>query len=347
MKRTLILWSVVAGLALMGCSKSNEGGGGGGQQGGGTGSGSGNLALTAVVSKSLSYAELKDTLGNPISGAEVRINNTLLSPLGPGFYMSTSVVYQKGTTYTLTVDAGEYGSAEATVTAPDVEAVEITAPENGAHFDKNSEISVSWTYGGGSNDGLVGLTFDYTSPQDTTTYESGILDGSTTSHTIPSSATFLDGHAVIDVIAGDYAVIEGLADPDPSDDFEGSIFGVFTDDTVGVNIGTGEGGTEGQWAGTLTGTVDGSNAAGGWAYPYEGIPGVNVAFFVYAGSDTLALGGNTSTWPPQGVQLMSMDFQTTMTITGQLVGADSVTGTWEMSGAHSGSGTWGGRRVAR
>ncbi len=347
MKRTLVLWTVVAALALAGCSKKDEGGEGGGNTGGGTGSGSGNLAVVAVVSPQLTYAELQDTLGQPIADAEVRINGVLLSPAGPGFYMTNSVTYAKGETYTLSINAEGYGSAEATVTAPNIDSLKITAPNDGAQLEPNTAIQVNWSYYGGENNGLVGLSLDYTSPTDTTTYESGILDGATTSHTIPAEATALEGEASISVSAGDFAVIEGLPDPDPTDDFEGSIFGVVTYDDVSVTIGSGGGGAEGQWMGTLSGTMDNSAAGGYWTYPVVGNPLANVGFMVATDQDTVYLGGNTDTWPPQNLNLISEDFQTTMTISGELVGSDSVAGTWEMSGVHNGSGTWGGHRVAR
>ncbi len=345
MKRTLVLWTVVAALALAGCSKKDEGGEGGGNTGGGTGTGSGNLAVVAAVTPSFAYAQLQDTLGQPIAEAEVRINGVLLSPAGLGFYMTNSVTYAKGETYTLSINAEGYGSAEATVTAPNIDSLKVTAPNDGAQLEPNTAIQVNWSYYGGENNGLVGLSLDYSSPTDTTTYESGILDGATTSHTIPAEATALEGEATISVSAGDFAVIEGLPDPDPTDDFEGSIFGVVTYDDVSVTIGSGS--TEEYWVGTLAGTVDGGAAEGYWTYPLVGNPVVNVGFRVVTAQDTLYLGGNTSTWPPQNLNLMSEDFQTTMTVSGQLVGSDSVTGTWEMSGAHSGSGTWGGHRVAR
>ncbi len=346
MKRTLVLWTVVAALALVGCSKKEEGGGGGGSNtGGGTGSGSGNLAVLAAVTPDMAYAQLQDTLGQPITGAEVRINGVLLSPVGSGFYMTNSVTYAKGQTYTLNINAEGYGSAQATVTAPNIDSLKITAPNDGAQLDPNTAFQVTWTYYGGENNGFVGLSLDYTSPTDTTTYESGILDGATTSHTIPAEATALEGEATISVTAGDFARIEGLPDPDPTDPFEGSLFGAATFHKVNVTIGSGS--TEEYWVGTLAGTVDGGAAEGYWTYPLVGNPVANVGFRVVTAQDTLYLGGNTSTWPPQNLNLMSEDFQTTMTVSGQLVGSDSVTGTWEMSGAHSGSGTWGGHRVAR
>ncbi len=345
MKRTLVLWTVVAALALAGCSKKEEGGGGGtgGNTGGGTGSGSGNLALIVAITPDFAYAELKDTLGNPITNAEVRINDVLLSPASPGFYMTQSVTYAKGTTYTLSVNAEGYGTAQASVTAPGIDSLTITQPENGAQLNPNTEIPVSWTYYGGENNGLVGLSLDYSSPTDTTTYESGILQGSTTSHTIPASATALEGEATISVTAGDFALVEGLADPDPTDPFEGSIFGVFTFNTVDVTIGTGGGGNQ-LWSGTLSGTVDNAPAAGYWSYPIDN-PLANIVFYVSTGADTLLFGGNASTWPPQNLSLVSEDLSSTLTISGELVGADSVTGTWQMSGAHTGSGTWTGGTV--
>ncbi len=340
MKRTLVLWTVIAALALAGCSKEEEGGGGnGGNTGGGTGTGSGNLAVVAAVAQDLAYAELHDTLGNPVLNAEVRINGTLLNPVGGGVYMTTSVTYAKGVTYTLEINAGEYGTAQATVTAPNIDSLQITQPSPGAQWEPNTEIPVTWEYVGGENNGLVGLSLDYTTPTDTTTYESGILSGSTTSHTIPASATALEGEATVSVMAGDFAVIEGLPDPDPTDPFEGSVFGVFTGDEVDLVIGSGGGGGNQQWTGTLTGTVDGNQASGYWYYPFDN-PLANTMFFVATDTDTLYFGGNTSTWPPQDLSLMSQDLTTSLTVSGDLVGTDSVVGTWQMNGAHSGSGTW-------
>ncbi len=248
----------IASLLISGISCSSnqptEPGNGGEGGGGGSGSGSGAFSVEAYVSTGFSAVKLRDSLGNPITTATVVINGDTLSLYGTTYYSNT-VSYTSGETYNLSIDAGDYGTASATVTAPNIDGVNITSPDSGQVFQTGSPIDVSWVYQGGDNsDGKAGLTLYYDS-RDTLTYYSGILNGTTTSHTIPAGATSLEGDAHISIMAGNLTTISGLLDPDPYDGLDGSFFIVYVFDYVDIYIGdtSGGGGTptdvSGDWGG--------------------------------------------------------------------------------------------------
>lgn len=328
------LWILTATLALIlsGCTKESTTGpgeGGGGGTGGGAGSGTGNLVVEAAVTPEGAWVILKDSTGAPITGATVTINGRTLSssPIIGGYYFDSTVVYRKGQTYELRVDAPNYGSAQATAQAPQIDSLKITDPTSGAQFNPGDPIPVSWTYYGGQNDGSVGVSFSY---RDTTTYFSGELSGSTTSHTIPGSATAQEGTARIFVSAGRYIEISGLADS--------SYFAVGTYDEVQVTIGQGGGGT-GDWAGTLEGTLNGQEITGSWYYTAGYFGGV---FASTAGGDTTYFYGQISSWPPQNAWVYTQT-GLVLSFTGTVQG-NQVSGTWEAVFGGTGSGTWEGSR---
>lgn len=239
MRRYLIAIGIAS--MLISCSSKQPTEPGNGEEGGGSGSGAGAFSVVAYVTTGMSVVKLMDSLGNPIGGATVVINGDTLSPYGTTYYSNT-ISYAPGQTYNLTIDAGNYGTASATVTAPNIDGVNIVSPDSGQVFQTGSPINVSWSYQGGDNsDGKVGLTLYYDS-QDTLTYYSGILNGTTTSHTIPSGATSLEGDAHISLMAGNIVTIDGLLDPDPFDDIDGSYFIVYTFDYVYIYIGDTTGG---------------------------------------------------------------------------------------------------------
>ncbi len=241
MRRIILLTSVISIMLMPGCSKSptepEEGGGGGGT------TPSSGYSMYAMVYKtgtaSGAFAKVFDSTGAPVSDAIITINGTSLTYYY-GAYYSSDITYSSGQTYDLVAIIGG-DTFTASVTAPQIDDVQITSPDSGATFPAGSEIPVSWQYVGGSNDKSA-MVMLYNEDMDSTIYYSGILDGSTVSFTIPSSATGNPGNYSVDVAAGGVVTIPGLADPDPLDDIDGSFFVAFVEDMVEITIGDTSGG---------------------------------------------------------------------------------------------------------
>ena len=317
-------WISVAVLALVTGGCKQEGPTGPGENG--TGQGTGNLRIEAVVTPQGAFVELYDSTGQGITGATVIINGQTLTstPLTPGVYMDTTIHYQKGETYELQVNAPGYGSASATVRAPQIDSLKITQPPRGAQLPPGDPIQVVWTYYGGQNDGLVGVNFSYENT-DSLEYESDTLPGSTTQHTIPGSHTTRNGNATISVSAGKITAISGLLTP--------SYFAVGTYDEVEVVIGQGGGGGgTGTWSGTLQGTINGQTVTGTWYYANGYFGGT------LSGGVSTYFGGQISSWPPQNATVFTQT-GLTLSFTGAVQG-NQVSGTWEVTAGGTGSGTW-------
>ncbi len=235
MKRVITLGIVLAVGAFAGCSKSptepGEGGGGGGT------TPTVGYSLFAMVFKvngaSATIAQVFDSTGSFVSDAIIKINDKQLIYFN-GAYYSDSVTYESGQTYNLVAIIGG-DTFTTSATAPTIDDVIITSPDSGATFPAGSAIPVSWQYVGGTNDKYVMVTASNGSME--TVYISDFMDGSTTSHTIPGSATDSVGVYYIQVLAGDYNTIDGLMDPDPLDKINGSFLAVVVWDEVEINIG--------------------------------------------------------------------------------------------------------------
>ncbi len=251
--RKFMTLMVALSMSMMwyGCSKTatepEEGGGG-------EPTPSSSYSMYAMVfsygTSSGALARVYDSTGAPVSDAIITINGTNLTYYN-GTYYSQDVSYSSGQTYELVaiIDGDTFTTS---ATAPQIDAVQITSPDSGTVFPAGSEIPVSWQYTGGSNDKYV-MVMLFNEDADSTVYHSSIMDGSTLSHTIPSSATGNPGNYSISTVAGDVATIPGLSDPDPWDGVDGSFFAVFVEDFVEISIGDTSGETptdiSGVWGG--------------------------------------------------------------------------------------------------
>lgn len=193
-----------------------------------------NFSIVAIVHEDGATVFLWDSLGNTIDNATVVINNDTL-PLFFDIYYDTLVRFANGATYSLHVDAGTYGTLDAQVTAPSIDSLKISFPTPNTQLPMGSPVTVTWNYYGGTNDKDITVMFAYT---DTTTYYTWpALPGSSTSHTIPGSALYKNGDALITVYAGEFLSFEDLLPP-PSPDYGFvSLFAVITSDQVNVVVG--------------------------------------------------------------------------------------------------------------
>ena len=198
MRKNLTVLLTVSIVLAAGCKKKTT------EPGGGGGTASGKIRLAGFVTDMVSYVILEDSLGNPITDATVKINDVLLhyDPLLAS-YFDTTVKYQNGASYTLTVDAGDHGSVQATVVAPTIDSVRITNLTQNQNVLINQPLDVTWQYYGGSNDRYVYFEFAY--DNDSVSYFKYDLDGSTTSHTVPASELDHEGNADVTVGAYNYA----------------------------------------------------------------------------------------------------------------------------------------------
>lgn len=338
--RTAITTLMIASILLaVGCKKSTTGTGGGG----GGGSATGNLRVAGFVYDGGTYVVVQDSAGNPISNAVVVVNNDTIPYFSfIGAYFDSTLVFEKGATYTLSIDAGSQGSVQASVTGPNIDSLHITSPTDGENVPLNEDLGVNWQYFGGNNDKYVSVGLFYGS-EDTARYSEYDLDGSTTSHTIPGSYLNQDGTWSVIVEAYNYTQIEGARYPvgsqTPPD--LGAVFGAGWSHSVSIQTGSGGGG--GTWMGQLSGNVNGGPANGSWMYPSP-VPLYNLGFTITFGGITEQFGTNVSSFPVNQATLQGT-LGDILNITTTYQSSDSVAGTWQMSGTNSGSGTWGGRRV--
>ncbi len=344
MKKNLIGLLIVSVVLSTGCKKKTTEPGGGGE-----GTATGKLRVGGTVTEIGSFVWVQDSLGNPITDATVKINDAVLhyEQFFSAFFDST-VKYQNGATYTLSIDAGTHGSAQATVTAPTIDSVRITNLTQNQNVLMNQPLDVTWQYYGGNNNKFVSFEFAY--DEDTTRYFKYDLDGSTTSQTVPASKLNHEGNADVSVTAYNYTHIEGAELPNGMDSPPelGAVFGAGTIHTVQVHVTSdtsgGGGGGSSFWNGIFSGTVNGTEATGTWTYTPLPYPTFNADIYAYPYSENF-LQLNVS-FPFQQLTLTG-SMGNTLTLVTTYQTADSVSGTWTLSGSANGSGTWGGRAVSR
>ncbi len=342
MKR-IVLIALIGIIAISGCKKTTTGTGG---EGGNEGEGSGRFALSGLISEVGTVIYVQDSLGQPISNATVEINNTVI----PYFalmqaYFDSTVKFQNGATYTIDVDAGTYGSAHATLTAPAIDSVRITQPQDGDQVPTGQDLAVSWQYFGGSNDGYAALQFAYDNGD--TAYDALDLSGSTTNYTIPGSWLNMDGTADVTVYAYRYVTFPNLLVPkgDASTPYGVSTIGVGAFHSVQITVGQGGGGGTGEsWTGLFVGAVDFlplTFPSSAWSY--EGTSGTFTAMLSNVSTYSEQFSATGVTFPASPFQVIgNLGDTLKMIITYQT--PDSLAGTWALTGSHTGGGTWGGVR---
>ncbi len=342
---TLLMVGVIA---LAGCKKSSTGPGEGGEGGGGEGQASGVFALSGMISDFGTVIYVQDSLGQPITNATVEINNTLI----PYFalmqaYFDSTVKFQNGATYTIDVDAGTYGSAHATLTAPTIDSVRITSPQEGTQVPVGEDLPVTWQYFGGSNNGYAALNFAYDNGD--TAYGVWDMNGSTTNHTVPGSWLNMEGLADVTVYAYRYVTFPDLLNPrgDAATPYGTSAVGVATFHSVQITVGQGGGGGGGTgeyWAGLFVGVVDNLPLTfPNSAWSYDGTSGTFTATLSNIASYNEQFSATGVTFPASPLQVIG-NLGDTLNLVISYQTADSLAGTWTLTGPHTGGGTWGGVR---
>jgi hypothetical protein len=263
--------------------------------------------------------------------------------------MDTTLRYMKDSTYELVVDAGNLGQVVASVKAPSIDSVVIDEPMADTNIPKDTPLPVKWHYLGGTNDGVVGVSFAYDDSD--TGYFSGFLAGGTTQHTVPGEYLNRDGNASVSVFAGNYKKLDGLLSP-PPDTLLGlpglgySLFGAFVSSYVDVVVGQGSS-LGGNWMGILWGQVNGQhvdslNSVWQWMSSNSNYQGQ-----LTWGQNNQELFGGVVSFPPSNAKVLGNLGDTSILNTLEVLSGDTIHGTWELKGPNTGSGEWGGIRFQR
>ena len=257
-------------------------------------------------------------------------------------YFDSTVKFQNGATYTIDVDAGTYGSAHATLTAPTIDSVRITSPQEGTQVPVGQDLPVTWQYFGGSNNGYAALNFAYDNGD--TAYDVWDMSGSTTNHTVPGSWLNMEGLADVTVYAYRYVTFPDLLNPrgDATTPYGTSAVGVGTFHSVQITVGQGGGGTGENWGGMFLGVVDGTiPVTGNWTY--EGASGTFSATLTGFPTYNEQFQATWGTFPSSPFQVVG-NLGDTLTLLISYQTGDTLGGTWTLNGIHNGSGSWGGTR---
>ncbi|GEM_PF-5540659 len=226
LKKFAVLVSLAVIVAVAGCNRTTEP-----DDDSGNGSGAGNIFVRGVVmaapdakSQGMAWVEVRanSATGAPISDAIVTVNNDTLEYQTYGEGYTASVEFTPGMQYTLTVRS-DSGNASASVEAPNMTSMVITAPSSDTTLPIGQDVRVAWEIGGEAPDSIL-ASYGYSDGNDAELR----LPGTARSYVIPGSFLSRESYVYFWLDAGDMVNISGIAN--------GSVFGVMMATSVSFYV---------------------------------------------------------------------------------------------------------------